>query len=145
MWPLPLAAGEHFTLYLMAGNRQIAAGDVAQPVFGSRYVLSADARGVLGALSSATGEPVAYDWLVRLEDGRGQVIAESERRAVAFAPDPAAALATAEASPTTVIVTATPPAPTPTTTTTPPPTPEPPSNELPPVVVTATPQPSPMP
>jgi uncharacterized protein YkwD len=139
MWPLPLAAGEQFTVYLSAGSRLTPIGTIAQPVYGSRYVLSANA-GALGAALPAGG-PTTYEWLVRLSDGRGQVIAESERRVLSIAPDPASVVATL--APTPLIVTATAPAPT-ATATPPPPTAEPPSNEQPPpVIVTATPQPAP--
>jgi uncharacterized protein YkwD/PKD repeat protein len=137
MWPLPLAAGEHFTVYLDRSGRLLPVGEIAQPVYGSRYVLSADARAALGAQPAAAN----YEWLVRLEDGRGQVIAESERRVVALTPDPAAAGPTP--APTTMIVTATPIAPTVMPTPTLPPTTGPPSVEPPPIIITATAEPSP--
>jgi len=137
MWPLPLAAGQHFTVYLVDGQRLLPLGDSAQPLFGSRYVLSVDARAVL---ELAAGNPTAYDWLVRLEDGLGQAVAESERRAIIFTLDPAVIEPTPV--PTFPIVTVTPAAPTPTVTPLPAqPTAEPPSNEPPPVLVTVTPPP----
>lgn len=140
MWPLPLAAGQHFTVYVVDGQNLLPLGDSAQPLYGSRYVLSVDARAALGTLSAA-GNPTAYEWLVRLEDGLGQVVAESERRTIVFTLDPAIVEPTP--LPTFPIVTATPAVPTPTVTPTPAqPTAEPPSNEPPPVLVTVTPQPT---
>jgi uncharacterized protein YkwD/PKD repeat protein len=139
MWPLPLAPGEHFTVYLTAGERLITVGTIAEPLYGSRYVLSADARSILGA--SLNGSAAEHMWLVRLEGGGGQIIAESDRWAIAFAPDPAAPIIAATA--TLAIVTATPNAPTPTASPTSPPTIEPPPVEITPVIVTATPQPTP--
>lgn len=142
LWPQPLAAGQHFTVYLVDGQRLLPLGDSAQPLYGSRYVLSVDARASLGALPA--GNATVYEWLVRLEDGLGQAVAESERRTIAFTLDPAVVEPTP--MPTFPIVTATPAVPTPTFTPTPAqPTAEPPSNEPPPVLVTVTPQPSPTP
>jgi hypothetical protein len=142
MWPLPLAPGEHFTVYLTSGEQLIPVGTIAEPLYGSRYILSADARSILG--SSLLGPaPTEYTWLVRLEDGGGRIIAESERRSIAFAPDPTAPIVAA--TPTAAIVTATPNAPTPTASPTAPPTIEPPPAETTPVIVTATPQPTPTP
>lgn len=143
MWPLPLAPGERFTVYLESGGRRISIGSTAQPVYGSRYVLSVDARSVLGGLVNGVPAQPNYDWVVRLEDGLGNAVTESERRLIAFTPDPANPIATAV--PTLPIITATSVAPTPTATPTLLPTAEPPSNEPPPVIVTATPQPTPTP
>jgi PKD repeat protein len=142
MWPLPLAVGEHFTVYLTAGERLIPVGSIAEPLYGSRYILSADARSILGSSLLGPG-PIEYTWLVRLEDGGGRIIAESEPRPIAFAPDPEAPIIAA--TPTPAIVTATPNAPTPTASPTAPPTTEPPPAETTPVIVTATPQPTPTP
>lgn len=140
MWPLKLAAGERFTVYLKMGERLIPMGSIAQPVYGSRYVLSVDARSTLRSVSTGAASRGSYDWLVRLEDGLGHAVAESETRAVAFTPDPNVIEATAV--PTLAIITATPPLPTATPTPTLLPTSEPPSNEPPPVIVTATPIPT---
>jgi PKD repeat protein len=139
MWPLPLSTGQQFTVYLSTSGQLVAIGSIDQPVYGSRYILSADARALRERAPLATsGE---YAWLVRLTDSQGQVIAESESRLVAIAPDPTIVEATV--APTPVMVTATAPAPTVTPTATPQPTDEPPSGEPPPVIVTATPQPTP--
>ncbi len=140
MWPVKLAAGERFTVYLKMGERLIPMGSIAQPVYGSRYVLSVDARSTLRSVSTGAASRGSYDWLVRLEDGLGHAVAESETRAVAFTPDPNVIEATAV--PTLAIITATPPLPTATPTPTLLPTSEPPSNEPPPVIVTATPIPT---
>lgn len=144
MWPVKLAPGERFTVYLAAGERLIPMGSIVQPVYGSRYVLSVDARNVLRSVPSGGASSGSYGWLVRLEDGLGNAIVESETRAVVFAPDPSVIEATAV--PTLAIVTATPALPTPTPTPTLLPTTEPPDNEPPPpVIVTATPMPPPEP
>ncbi len=68
MWPLPLASGERFTVYLIGGERQIPIGSIAQPVYGSRYVLSADVQKALASLNTGDTQLV-YDWQVRLENG----------------------------------------------------------------------------
>ncbi len=148
MWPLPLAAGERFVVYLVDGIELQPLGNIAQPVYGSRFVLSAEPSAATRLLSAGEATAATYEWLVRLEDGLGGILAESERRPIAIAPDPAVAQPTV--APTAAIVTATSPAPTPTATATPQPTDEPPSNEPPPPAVvtatplpTATPQPSP--
>ncbi len=140
LWPRPLVAGQHFTVYLVDGQRLLPLGDSAQPLYGSRYVLSVDARAALATMSAAAN-PTAYEWVVRLEDGLGQVVAESERRTIAFAIDPAVVEPTP--LPTFPLVTVTPAAATPTATVTPvQPTAEPPSNEQLPVLVTVTPLPT---
>lgn len=138
MWPLPLAPGERFTVYLETGSRRLPLGSIAQPVYGSRYVLSVDARGALPA--GGTANLSGYNWVVRLEDSLGNAIAEGERRMIAFTLDPSIPAVTAV--PTVVIITATATAPTPTATPTLMPTAEPPSNEPPPIIVTATPRPT---
>ncbi|MCW5862690.1 MAG: PKD domain-containing protein [Anaerolineae bacterium] len=134
LWPQPLAAGERFTVYVLVGNQTVALGSVAAPVYGSRYILSADALSTMGPAGLS---PTAYRWLVRLEDGLGNTLAESEQRAIAFAADPAAPTP----APTVAIVTATPVGPTITPSPTVPPTAVAPTLEPPPVVVTATPPP----
>jgi len=141
MWPVPLAPGERFTVYLESGNRRIPLGSVAQPVYGSRYILSMDARGALSTMANGAINLPGYNWVVRLEDGLGNTLAEGERRLIAFSADPSIPVATAV--PTIAIVTATPAALAPTQTPTLMPTAEPPTNEPPPIIVTATPQPTP--
>jgi uncharacterized protein YkwD len=161
-WPLPLASDQHFIVYLQRGDAQLRLGRINQPVYGSRFVLSAAANEAIApggqpalspassALSATTSEP--YDWFVRLEDGRGASLFESERRSIAFQPDPNVALTpTVTATITTTVVpvvTATPASVTPETSVTPSPpsTPiPPPPIDLPPPIVTATPRPSPEP
>ena len=134
LWPQPLAAGQHFTVYVAVGNQTVALGSVDAPVYGSRYILSADALSTLGPGGAA---PAAFRWLVRLEDGLGNALAESESRTIAFAANPDAPTP----APTVAIVTATPVGPTVTPSPTVPPTAVMPTLEPPPVVVTATPPP----
>ena len=132
LWPQPLAAGQRFTVYVIAGNRSVALGSVNAPVYGSRYILSADALSTLGPAGLT---PTRYEWLVRLEDGLGATLAESGRRVIAFAADPTLPTPL----PTVIIFTATPVGPTATPSPTPRPTTDAPTLEPPPVVVTATP------
>ncbi|MBP6015520.1 MAG: PKD domain-containing protein [Candidatus Promineofilum sp.] len=140
MWPVKLASGERFTVYLKVGERLLPLGSIVQPVYGSRYVLSVDVRDILRSASSGAAPLGGTNWLVRLEDGLGNALAESETRVVAFTPDPNVIEATA--IPTLSIVTATPALSTATPTPTLLPTSEPPGNEPPPVIVTATPVPT---
>jgi hypothetical protein len=118
---------------------------------------------VLSAEADGAGDPgpqlppspfssAAYDWFVRLEDGRGAVLAESERRSITIRPDPNVVLTpTVTATITTTVVpvvTATPASVTPEASGTPSPQPtpmSPPPIDLPPPIVTATPRPSPEP
>lgn len=156
-WPLPLASNQQFVVYLQRGDELLRLGRINQPVYGSRFVLSAAFAGIVpqqgtGTQNAATTSISSFDWFVRLEDGRGAVLAESERRSVAFRPDPNAAVATLEATPvitttTTVspVATAGTPLITPTVeaSTTPEPTPLPPVPTDPPIalppIVTPTP------
>ncbi len=156
-WPLPLASDQQFVVYLQRGDEQLRLGRITQPVYGSRFVLSAAYEGVAsqrgsGAQSAAVTSINSFDWFVRLEDGRGAVLVESERRSVVFRPDPNAAVATLEATPvvtpvitTTVSPTAGVPLVTPTAeaSATPQPTPLPPIPTDPPIalppIVTPTP------
>lgn len=130
LWPLPLGAGQRFTVYVLVNGRPVALGSVSAPVYGSRYVLSADSLAVADRAALSETE-----WFVRLEDGLGASMAESERRAIAFSPDPAAPLAV----PTIAGLTPTPATPTVTPTITPYPTTAAPTPEPPPLIVTATP------
>ncbi|MBP9500864.1 MAG: PKD domain-containing protein [Candidatus Promineofilum sp.] len=142
VWPLRPASGERFTVYLVSGERYVSLGSIAQPVYGSLYTLSIDARRVIGAQATTTTRAIGYDWVVRLESGTGQVLAESERRLISFMPDPAATLPLATAVPTLPIVTATPNTAPPVVSPSPVPTEVPPTSELPPVIITATPRPT---
>jgi uncharacterized protein YkwD len=141
MWPLPLAAGERFTVYLVAGNRTFPIGTVAAPVYGSRYILSVDAAS-LATTSAPSG--ANYQWFVRLENNQGATITESERRSITILIDPGSPTP----EPTIAIITATPAGPTATPTVTPIPvvtSPEPPPVDQPPVVITSTPPATPSP
>jgi PKD repeat protein/uncharacterized protein YkwD len=154
-WPLPLASDQHFIVYLQRGDRLLPLGRINQPVYGSRYVLSAEADGAGDPGPQLPPNPfssAAYGWFVRLEDGRGAVLAESERRSITIRPDPNVVLTpTVTATITTTVVpvvTATPASVTPEASGTPSPQPtpmSPPPIDLPPPIVTATPRPSPEP
>lgn len=150
LWPLPLAADQYFSVYILKSDRAVLIGTVNQPVSGSRYLLSADAAQRMAGLW-AEGESIANtQWFVRLEDGRGAQVSETagrpivvQRPVVLAAPTTGAV--TGDGLP--LIVTETPVAsptpeasPTPAPPTLPPPPVEPPPDE-PPVIITATPQP----
>jgi uncharacterized protein YkwD len=144
VWPLPLAAGERFTVYLLVGDQLMPIGMTSAPVYGSRFVLSSDAMSAITAANATPGISGRYQWMVRLEDALGGVIAESEYWPISIVVD--SAVPTVEA--TIMIITATPPGPTPSPTNTPipaPPIDEPPPDDQPPALITATPQPSPSP
>lgn len=143
-WPLPLAAGERFTVYLLRGNRMVPIGITSAPVYGSRYILSADASALSGGSPSPAMAGGEYQWVVRLEDSLGTVIAESERRPIMITIDPGSSTP----EPTIAVITATPVGIIPTATVTPAPetpSPEPPAEEPPPLVITATPIATPSP
>lgn len=140
-WPLPLASDQRFVVYVVDGSRTVSLGSMTSAVTGSYYLLSTTAETLTGAQVRGV---LNSEWFVRLEDGRGQVVAESERRPIAL--DLTVLL------PPPVQTTMTPAIPTPTATSTQPaatPTPttispgeDPGSNPLP-VIITATPVPSP--
>jgi hypothetical protein len=159
-WPLPLTTEQQFVVYLQRGDEQLRLGRLNQPVYGSRFVLSAAVNELdeLVATGDSAGQPglglpASYDWFVRLEDGRSATVFESERRAIAFLPDPNVTFTptvTATMTSTVVpLVTATPASLTPEASSTPAlpatPIPPPPTAVLPPPIVTATPRPSPEP
>lgn len=144
MWPLPLAAGERFTVYLVNGNRVIPVASTSSPVYGSRYLVSVDAAALTSLFPAGGGATSDYQWLVRLENGQGAVIAESDRRPITILIDPGSATP----EPLVPLITATPTGPTPVPTATPvsvAPPPEPPPDDQPPVVITATPPATPSP
>ncbi len=137
-WPLPLAEGQHFVFYMIVDGQALPVGTVAEPLLASRYVLETAAYP--DALDYQT-ELSLVQWQVRLEDEKGFVSAQSERRALLLDPDlslPAPEpVATPTPSPTP------PPSPTPLPTSTPilsTPKPQP-TIPGPPIFVTATPQP----
>jgi PKD repeat protein len=134
-WPARLAPDQQFVVYLYNGNMVAPIGTVAQPVAGSRYTLET-------AVSDLVEAAGVYEWQVRLEDGNGTALAESERRALNLSADPnlptptptmPALIPTLTATPT---VTPTPTIAWPTA------TPQPP-NPTPPILITATPLPTP--
>lgn len=143
VWAAPLASDQRFVVYLTSEDERIGIGVVNTPVYGSRYVLSADAVGPLAALWGPGVLSVNLGWQVRLEDGRGSVLAESETRPLAIRLDPELALPTPTLfAPTPgALVTATPLGMVAPTATPLPPTAVPPTVEPPPVIVTATPAP----
>jgi uncharacterized protein YkwD/PKD repeat protein len=152
-WPLPLASDQQFIVYLQRGDRQLRLGRINQPVYGSRFVLSAVVDDAETPLALNPFSSANYDWFVRLEDGRGAILAESERRSISFRPDPNVTITpTVTATITSTVaplVTATPALVTPEASSTPAPpaTPVLPTTpvDLPPPIVTATPRPSPEP
>lgn len=143
VWPLSLNAGERFTVYIVSGDRYIPVGSIAQPVFGSLYTLSTDLREALSGQALPRARANAYDWIIRLENGTGQVLAESERRLISFSPDSSLPAPTATVATIVPIMTATPAVPVPTMTPSPTQTQELPPIVQPPIIVTSTPAPIP--
>lgn len=137
-WPLPLADGQRFVVYLVVDDEMRPLGLVTDPDVGTRYI----ARGTAFPTALDYQDEVgAFEWLVQLESESGRVFAQSERRMLWLAPDPSLPAPTPIATPTaepTALPQATP---TPTPTPVPPsPTPRPP-NPTPPLLITATPSP----
>ncbi|RMG92877.1 MAG: PKD domain-containing protein [Chloroflexi bacterium] len=133
-WPLELADGQVFVVYLQGNGPEVAVGRVAVPELETRY-------GLQTAVHEFLSHAGTYTWQVRLEDALGNTLAESERRTILLGPDPAIPTPTPEVTPTavpTIVPTQTPtPTPQPTIVPTQPPVPPP------PVLITATPVPSP--
>ncbi|MEJ2748841.1 MAG: PKD domain-containing protein [Anaerolineae bacterium] len=132
-WPLPLAAGQQFTLYDAEGT---AWGSVNTPQLGTRYGLRLPASNDWNRVGSS-------EWRIVLEDKAGTAQLTSDSRLLTFAGDPnvptPTPLVTATAVPTLEATATAMPTPTPTLRApvgTPRPTPLP-----PPIVVTATPSP----
>lgn len=143
VWAAPLASDQRFVVYLVGDARMTPLGIVNQPVYGSRYVLSSDAVNAMAAEWEPGLLSLNRGWQVRLEDGRGSVIAESEVRPLILRRD-AALAATPTVLPTPpLVVTETPTGPASTPTPTVPPTAVPPTLEPTPVIVTETPTPDP--
>ncbi|MBK8988943.1 MAG: hypothetical protein IPM39_23210 [Chloroflexi bacterium] len=131
-WPLPLADGQQFTLYLLGDSQAIPMGSAAQPAAGTLYRV----RTAVMDVSPAVG---SFEWQVRLEDGRQNTLLWSEPRSLEIVADPDLPTPTPVVTPT-LAATATPtPTPTPTSTPTPNyPTPTPrPTDVAPPIIVTA--------
>lgn len=136
-WPQQLSSADRFTVYMIdAAGSSVPVGSVQNPMLGTRYGLALQPLEVPELLG-------AYQWQLRLENSRGLVLAESERRSITINQDPALPTPTPEptAVPTaepTVAPSATPTAsPVPST-----PLPRPTDGPLP-AVVTATPLPTP--
>lgn len=145
-WPLPLASDQQFLVYLFVDDQPLLVGAVNQAVYGSRFVLSAALDKQSAAFWDGTGAFLNADWQVRLVDGRGAVVAETNRRPIVVRQDPALAAPlpepTVSLTPTVQsLVTATPQAQVTPTATPPPPTATSQPDDQPPPLVTATPLP----
>lgn len=77
-WPLPLQAGQQFTVYGTAGT---AWGSVTAPQLGTRYGLRLPASMDWGWVGST-------EWRIVLEDSAGSVQLVSESRPITFVGDP---------------------------------------------------------
>jgi hypothetical protein len=137
-WPVSLTGNQHFVLYLHTTQGAFPIAEVNQPQHGAQYTVQLSADNFRSGDNRLQVLPGRYEWQVKLEDGG--VIAESERRSIAFLFDPNAPTPTA--TPTITLT----PSPTATPTNTPTPTPEwptatplPPTPTNPPPLVTATP------
>lgn len=134
-WPMPLADGEQFVLYLQTNRGDFPVATVTQPTLGTRYAVQLAANDLTSGTARLQVNPGNYGWQLRLENGR--TIVQSEARPITFTIDPDAPTPTP--SPTAVVPT---PSPTPTATPTAVPpqnTPLPPTPTSPPPLITATP------
>jgi hypothetical protein len=134
-WPVPLADGEQFVLYLQTNRGDFPVATVTQPTLGTRYAVQLAANNLTSGNARLQVKPDEYSWQLRLENGG--TIVQSEARPITFTVDPNAPTPTA----TTTAVSPT-PSPTPTATPTavsPQNTPRPPTPTLPPPLLTATP------
>lgn len=134
-WPMPLADGEQFVLYLQTNRGDFPVATVTQPTLGTRYAVQLAANDLTSGTARLQVNPGNYGWQLRLENGR--TIVQSEARPITFTIDPDAPTPTP--SPTDVVPT---PSPTPTATPTAVPpqnTPLPPTPTSPPPLITATP------
>lgn len=138
-WPVPLANGEQFVLYLQTNRGDFPVATVTQPTLGTRYAVQLAANDLTSGNSRLQVKPGSYSWQLRLENG-GPIV-QSEVRPITFTVDPNVPTPTP-----TVTTTAVSPTPSPTVTATPtavPPqtTPLPPTPTPPPPLITATPNP----
>lgn len=135
-WPTPLNGSQRFVLYLHTVQGAFPIAEVGQPERGAYYAVELSADNLTTGSSRLQLLPGRYEWQVKLEDG--SVLAESDRRSVAFLPDPNAPTATATPTESATPLPPTPTTPTATPTlawptdTPPPPTP----TSLPPLVTT---------
>ena len=136
-WPLPLADGEQFVLYLQTNRGDFPVATVTQPTLGTRYAVQLAANNLTSGNARLQVKPDEYSWQLRLENGG--TIVQSEVRNITFTVDPNAPTPTPTL--TTTAVSPTPsPSPTATPTALPPQgTPRPPTPTLPPPLITATP------
>ncbi len=134
-WPVPLAEGEQFVLYLQTNRGDFPVATVTQPTLGTRYAVQLAANSLTSGNARLQVNPGNYSWQLRLENGG--TIVQSEARPITFTIDPDAPTPTP--SPTAVSPTAT-ATPTATPTAVPPQvTPLPPTPTTLPPLITATP------
>jgi uncharacterized protein YkwD/PKD repeat protein len=140
-WPVPLAPGEQFVLYLQTNQGDFPIATVSQPTLGTRYAIQLAANNLSSGNARLQVNPGNYSWLLQLENRGGNISMQSEARAIIFTIDPDVPLPTP--TPTAVLPTPSPtPAITATATAAPPQsTPLPPRPTSPPPLVTATPNP----
>lgn len=139
-WPMPLSGGQRFVLYLHTQQGSFPIAEISQPTHGTYYAVTLAADSFTTGNSRLQVLPGRYDWQVRLEDGG--VLAEGERRTVAFLEDPNAPTVTPTPTETGTAVPPTPTVPTATPTLAwPTDTPPPPPPTEPPPLVTSTPSP----
>ena len=133
-WPLPLASGQRFVVYLQGSGQTIALGSLAQPAFGTLYRL----RTAVADITDKTG---VFNWQVRLEDSSQNALLVSEPRPLEILLDPDLPTPTPIVTPTLAVTPTLLPTPLPTSTPTPSaPLPTPlPTDVPPPVIVTAPP------
>lgn len=139
-WPLPLSGNQRFVLYLHTHQGSFPIAEVSQPQHGAYFAVQMAADYFTTGNSRLQVLPGRYEWQVKLEENG--VVAEGERRSIAFLEDPNAPTATPTATATGTAVPPTPTAPTATPTIAwPTDTPPPPPPTEPPPLVTSTPSP----
>ncbi len=139
-WPMALTGNQRFVLYLHTQQGSFPIAELSQPTHGTYYAVTLAADAFITGSSRLQVLPGRYEWQVRLEDGG--VLAEGERRAIAFLEDPNAPTATPTPTETGTAVPPTPTVPTATPTLAwPTDTPPPPLPTEPPPLVTSTPSP----
>jgi PKD repeat protein len=139
-WPVALTGNQHFVLYLHTQQGSFPVAELYQPTHGTYFAVQLTADSFTSGSSRLQVLPGRYEWQVKLEDGN--VLAEGERRSIAFREDPNAPTVTPTPTETGTAVPPTPTVPTATPTLAwPTDTPPPPPPTEPPPLVTGTPSP----
>ncbi len=135
-WSQKLSSADKFTVYMIGSGSPIAVGSIQDPILGMRYVLPFKALDI----PNLTG---TFQWQLKLENGRGMVIAESEPQLITISADPALPTPTPQPTLAPTVEPTLAPTATPTATVVPPSPTARPTQPPPPPLITATPLPQP--